>query len=184
MRHMISSAVIDLARDLSLNQLGNYSVEEGNDVLRKAIKEELGIEKWDGRAFRYNKDRIYEIVERTLDVAQPQTMKDVFGQYVDTQFVGWSQTAEFNIPPSRQLFQVATVSYGNGSVRKQELEVGGKLQVPTALRHITIRASWYEFVSGQIDWVRMITQMNDSFVHQIRMEIYDLVHIMNQYLIK
>lgn len=174
-KNTVSKAIIDLGTDLYFNKIQNYSLEESNQVLRNAINKELGVSEWTGRTFRHNKDRIYQIVESTLDVIQPKMLEDVFGEYVETRYVGWGETPEFNIPPSRKLFQVATVSYGNGSVRRQDLEVGGKMQVPTALRHITVYASWYEFVTGRIDWMNVINTMNESFVQQIRTEIYDLV---------
>lgn len=165
--------LIQMGIDLYNNKITDYSKEDANEAFRKALLDICGTEQIDYKSFRKHQMEVFEIVEETLDELIPQILDNQFDRFVESRNVNWGDEKEFIIPNVGKLFKVAIVSNGNGNLRRQEIDKGGKLSVPTKMRGVKIYAPFYSFLAGRIDWAKMVNLIAESYTANLRKEIFE-----------
>lgn len=167
--------VVKLAIDTYKGSLGEFSKEDANEALRKALVEiNGGSEKIDYKSFRRNKLEIFEIVEQALDVVVADYLESQFGEFVEIRNVALGDAIQFNIKDN-SLFKVAVVSDGTSNLRRQRIDKGS-LTVDTKIRGVKIYEEMTRFLAGRIDWVEMVNRVASSYNAQIATEIYQAIY--------
>jgi hypothetical protein len=166
--------VVKLAIDTYKGNLGNFSAASANDVLRSAIFEIAGTDKLDAKALRRNKVAIFEILEETLSVLISEGMENQFGDFAEIRNLELGDTNVFQVP-NRDLFKVATISEGNGNLRRQRLD-SGEFTVSTMNKGVKIYEEFTRFLAGRIDWNAMIDRVAKSYNQQMAEEVYTALY--------
>lgn len=165
--------LVQMSIDLYNNKITDYSREDANEAFRKALLDICETDQIDYKSFRKHQMEIFEIVEESLDKLIPQILDSQFDRFVESKDVNWGDEKEFTLPNIGKLFKVAIVSNGNGNLRRQRIDEGGRLSVPTKMRGVNIHAPFYSFLSGRIDWVKMVDMIADSYTANLRKEIFE-----------
>ena len=161
--------IVDLGIDLAKNQLGNFSKTEAEDSLRAIFTEILGEEKNMKRAIRANGAKLFTVMEDILDVMITEGIEDQFSDFVDLRNVAHGDRPVFMVD-DYHLFPVATISAGNNAIRRQRLE-RSPFTVPTGYKGIKIYEELERFLSGKVDWAKLISKVQASFNAQIGADI-------------
>lgn len=168
--------LVKLGIDLYKGSLGQYSKEQANEAFRQALIEMNGGKaKIDPKDFRRNKIEIFEIIEETLDQLINEVIDTQFNDFIDVRNLNWGDTVEFEVP-NRDLFDVATVVNGNGSLRRQRLGDGQKIPVSVQPRAVKVYEEMHRFLSGRIDWAEMVNRVAKSFEVKLADEIYGAIY--------
>lgn len=172
----MKTELVKLASDIFKNELGQFSKEQANETLRKALVElNGGKTKFDPKSFRRNKTEIFEIIEVALDEALNNIIDTQFNDFVETRNLNWGDTNEFLLP-NRDLFKVAMVADGTGNLLRQRLGDKGRLVVETHDYGIKIYEELHRFLAGRIDWVELINKVAKSFELQLAEQIYKSIY--------
>lgn len=172
----MKNELVKLAVDLYNGSLGQFSKEEANETLRKALIElNGGKDKFDPKSFRRNKTEIFEIIEVALDETLNNIIDTQFNDFVETRNLNWGDTNEF-ILPNRDLFKVAKVADGTGNLLRQRLGDKGRLTVETHDYGIKIYEELHRFLAGRIEWVDLINRVAKSFELQLAEQIYKAIY--------
>lgn len=167
--------VVKLAIDLYKGSLGNFSKEEANEVLRKALIDIAGgKETLTFKDFRRHKVEFFEILEEALSVLVSEGLENQFGDFAEVRNLAWGDTNVFTVPDTK-LFPVAVISDGNFNIRKNRLDTG-EFTVPTVTRGVAIYEELYRFLSGRIDWVEMVNRVSKSFETEMANEVYNAIY--------
>jgi len=161
--------IVDLGIDLAKGQLGNFSKSEAEESLRAIFTEILGEEKNMKRAFRANGHKLFTVMEDILDVLITEGIEDQFADFVDYRNVAHGDRPVFMVD-DYHLFNVATIASGTNALRRQRLERTGNT-VPTAYKGIKIYEELERFLSGKVDWAKLISKVQASFNAQIGADI-------------
>ena len=159
--------------DLYNNKITDYSQEDANEAFRKALLDVCGTDKITYRTFQLHDRELFALVSETLDELIPQILDNQFDRFVESKNISFGDQKEFIIPQIRKLFDVAVISYGNGNIRKQRIDEGGRLSVPTKMRGVKIYAPFYSFLAGRIDWIKMVNMIAESYTSKLRKEIFE-----------
>lgn len=168
--------IIDLALDLARGKVTQYSADEANEILRKALNDVLEFKdgKFDYRKFRKNKLEVFEILEEVLDVRIEEGLKNQFDRFVDYRSVAFGDKLQF-IPPNRELFRVDAIAGGTNNIRRQRLGEMQPFTIETGWYGVKIYEELERFLSGRIDWVDMINRVERSFANKITEDIFAAV---------
>jgi hypothetical protein len=165
--------LIQMGIDLYNNKITKYSQDEANEAFRKALLELCG-GKVDYKSFRRNKIAIFEVMEETLDALVSAILEDQFNQFAEVKNLAWGDTNTFIID-NTDLFEVATISDGNGNLRRQRLD-NGSLTVTTYMEGVKIYDELYRFLAGRIDWVKMVNKVARSYNNKIATKVYEAIY--------
>ena len=174
----MSKNIITLANDLAMNKVTDYSVEDSNEVLRKAFYDLLGMDEYNSkisrRAMRKHKLEIFEIIEEVLDASIDRDLRNQFEDWVEYRNLARGDKQSF-ITPDDQLFKVAIISDGNQNLLRQRVRGGQRVTVPTQNYGVKIYEELDRFLSGDVDWNAMIQNVSLSFALQIRDEVVSAI---------
>lgn len=165
--------LIQMGIDLYNNKITDYSQADANEAFRKALLDVCGTDKIDYKVFRKHKNDLFELVEETLDELIPQILDNQFDRFVESKNVNWGDQKEFILPNVRKLFDIAIISEGNGNLRRQRIDEGGRMTIPTKMRGVKIYAPFMSFLAGRIDWAKMVNMIADSYNAKLRKEIFE-----------
>jgi hypothetical protein len=168
--------LVQLALDTYRNILpNNFSQREADNTLRKAfIQANGGKETIDYKSFRRNKIAIFEIMEEVLQDLISEGITNQFDGFAEVRNVAWGDTPSFTIPdPS--LFQVATISDGNGNLRRQRLDTDKLTIVPETIG-VKVYEEFYRFLVGRVSWVDMVNKVRRSIEADIANKIYGAIY--------
>lgn len=170
----MSKNIITLANDLAMNKVTDYSVEDSNEVLRKAFYDLLGMEEYNSkisrRAMRKHKLEIFEIIEEVLDRSIDRDLRNQFEDWVEYRNLARGDKQSF-VTPHDQLFKVAIISDGNQNLLRQRVRGGEHITVPTQNYGVKIYEELDRFLSGNVDWNAMIQNVSYSFAVQVRDDV-------------
>lgn len=170
------NAIIDLAIDLAKGSVATYSKDEANDKLREALNKLTGSAdgKYDDKKFRRNKNQIFEIIEEVVDARVEEGIKDQFDQYVDYRSTAFGDKLSFT-PESDELFEVAKIAGGTNNLRRQRIAEGQPYQIDTDWYGVKIYEELERFLSGKVDWVKLVTRVETSFKAKITEQIFNAI---------
>ena len=163
---MEKQALNDLMKDIviSHNMSTEYSVI--NKTLREQMIEVIGTDKPTAKDMRKpDAFRVYELVEEFLaSEIQKSIAEDLqFAEYAN---VSWGDKRKF-ILENPDLFNVAIVASGNGNITRQRLQ-NGSVEIETSPMAIKVWASFKQYMSGEIDFPRMIEKVKGSYIAKIK----------------
>ena len=165
--------VIKLAVDTYNGELGQYSVEKADEILRQKLMEIAGTEKIDYKTMRKFKPEIFEVLEEAIEFLVVQGLTNQFESFVEIKNMAYGDTPIFTVEdPS--LFSVATIANGTSNLRRQRLD-SGAFTVDVATHGIKIYEEFYRFLSGRINWVQMVNKVSQSYNKDVALTIYNAI---------
>jgi hypothetical protein len=163
-----------LAYDVYQKNTGEFSVSSSEETLReKLIALNGGSTKINYKSFRRNKVEIFEAMEEILGILITEGITNQFDEFVELKNLAFGDTNFFMVEDYR-LFPVATVSAGNGNMRRQRMD-REPFQVSTKWKGVKIYDELERFLAGRVDWARMINKVARSFSAQISADIYKAI---------
>lgn len=167
----LKEVAIQAAHGATTTQFSNKDL---SDAVRKKMIEELGSDTLDYSTYRRRKHDLFEFIEETVAPIVNERTAEIFGQFAEYKNIAFGDQNKFFIEDIK-LFPVATISTGNGNVKRQRLD-SQELVVPMH----TIGAGVYEelvrFLAGRTDWARLTARLAESFVNDIAQRIGDALY--------
>lgn len=154
------------------NVQGNFSMRDSLETLRKALVDLNG----GSTKLSYKKIRdgecagLFSVVEEILQKTIVEGFQDndfLFQTLIDFKSVALGDENDFYIPDNDILYVVSDVSRGNQALRRQRIESGTHIQVPTTLKGIKIYEELDRVLSGRVDFNELIDKVARSFKQQI-----------------
>jgi len=163
---MNKQALKDLMNDIVVGKgmASDYSVI--NKTLREQMVEIIGTDRPTMRDMRKPEaSALFELVEEWLGAEIPKSIQEDL-QFAEYANVAWGQKRKFNLE-NPDLFNVAVVASGNGNVERQRMQ-NGSVEVTTAPMAIKIWANFKQYISGDIDFPRMVEKVKASYLMKIK----------------
>lgn len=177
---MLREQMTDLqkvAYDCYHNSVVKYSVAEGEDVIRKAIIDEIGeppkrkekMNRW----FEKNKTRFYELMEEVLEpLVRTPKMSD-FGNRILVETCDFGNKKTYKVK-NKRLFKVSQMATGVGMTDRQRMH-DSKLDTKMTRLGVKIYEEAFEFLVGNISWTELVNAVKDSFEHQTTMMVVQTI---------
>lgn len=162
-----------MSLDLYLGRTDQYSISESEDLLKESIIDACG-GAWTKNKFIDHRGAVYQILEDSLSIATGYLLYDNFEDMFDTHDLALGDTIDFYVEDT-SLFKVSAVSAGNRDIRRQKL-YGRKIPITTEKIAVKIYEDLDRFISGRIDWKKMIDRVAESFAHEIGIRAYNAVY--------
>lgn len=147
-----------------------------SDIMRAEMKEKIGLEEgkaFDFKAYRRNKVTLFEIIEEVIELAVGEGLTDQFDGLVETRNLALGDSLVFHVEET-EFFKVARIADGNSDLRRQKLD-NGQMTVSTSPKGIKIYTELMHFLTGRIDWNRMVQRLYDSIMKDKKERIYDAI---------
>lgn len=168
--------LIKLAKQNYKNRLPEqYSKNDTNEVLRQAfIDLNGGSTKLDFRSLRRNKVEMFEIIEQILEntVLEGLPEDSFFHQFVEYKNVALGDQNSFYVPDKTMLV-VSEIADGTTALRRQRLDVGQNISIPTSLKGIKIYEHLSRLLSGRVDFNEMLDALEKAFKLRINNDVYN-----------
>jgi hypothetical protein len=176
---MAKNAIVKLAVDLANNKVQKYSVDESNDVLRKAFADlmEFSLEGdgvIDRKTMRKHKVGIFELLEEIINETLHEGLQSQFEGFAEYRNLAWGDKNLF-VTPANSIFRVALVSDGNGNIRRQRLRDGQEFSVSLDTYAIKIGEDFHRFLASRVQWSDFMGGIAVSFKRDLTQRIYDAV---------
>jgi hypothetical protein len=169
--------LVKLARDIYSNRFNSekFSKNDGNEALRQAFIElNGGSTKLDYKALRRNKTEIFEILEEILQNTVLEGLADdnFFKQFVEFKNVALGDQNSFYVPDNTMLV-VSEIADGTQSLRRQRIDVGTNISIPTSWKGIKIYEHLSRLLSGRADFAEMLNRLEEAFRQKMNNDMYD-----------
>lgn len=157
---------------------GNYSKEDGMEVLRQALVDANGgSTKLDYRAIRDGKCNglfsiVEEIINKTVIEGLPESSPLM--NYVDMRNVKEGDSNVFELRDGG-VFIVSDIAQGTQGLRRQRLTGGAEVVVKTQLKGIKIYEEMRRVLAGRIDFNELIDKVSEAFERKMREDMYEAV---------
>lgn len=131
-----------------------------------------GSNKLDPRTFHRGTE-LYALVEEILPYIANEGLKgdEFFMNMVDERNLAEGDMNEF-WAQDKSLLMVSNIAHGSQAVRRQRLNAGSKISIPTQLRAIKVYEELRRLMAGRVDFATLIDRVGTSFTQQIRNDIY------------
>jgi len=167
--------IIKLAVDTRKNKIkGNFSKTDSLEVLREAFIElNDGSTKINYRSLRKNGAEMFEIIEDILQQTVLEGLPDdsFFHQFVEYKNLALGDQNSFYIP-DRTMLTVSEIADGTTSLRRQRLDVGTNISIPTSWKGIKIYEHLSRLLAGRVDFNEMIDALEKAFKLRINDDVY------------
>ncbi len=169
----MSKELVKLCIDTARGNVSNYSVKEGNEVIRQAFVDLMGTSTPSYRQFRENKNAIFAIIEETLEVLVNEGLENnpFFQEFVEYKDVAFGDKNEFYVE-DQSVLVVSEVARGTNSLRRQKLDIGDSFSVKTRPMAVKIYADLHRVLAGRLDWVDFVRKVEEAFKIQMAEEMY------------
>ncbi len=170
------SELVKLAKDVYKNRFNHekYTKDDAAEVLRnKFIELNGGSTKLDFKALRRNQVEIFEIIEEILKVTVLEGLPDdnFFKQFVEYKNLALGDENSFYIPDTATLV-VSEIADGTQALRRQRLDVGRNLSIPTSLKGVKIYEHLSRLISGRVDFNEMLNAIDEAIRRKINDDVY------------
>lgn len=168
---------VKLAVDCYKGNVQNYSSEDANTVLRKALIEmNNGKTHLDYRDIRDGKcPGLFSLIEEILSVTAVEGLQssDFFNALVDYRNVAEGDKNVF-VVEDRNVFVVHDAADGTQGTRRQRLSGRSEMAVPTGLKMVRIYEELNRVLSGRIDFNEMINKVSKAFSDKMLEDVFTL----------
>lgn len=151
---------------------GEFSAQDQSQAIIDGIVElNGGSNKIDIRNFHRGTE-LFAYVEEVLPYITNSGLKgdELFMQLVDERNLAEGDMNEF-WTEDKSLFLVGTISRGTQAVRRQRLNAGEKISIPTQMRAIKVYEEFRRLAANRVDWNTFIDRVSQSFMQDTRMRI-------------
>jgi hypothetical protein len=170
--------IVKLASDLYFNRVNTKfaaaDMEENKEVLRQElISANGGKTTVSYKDIRDNK-AIFQIIELILEATILSGFKDnpFFEQFVDYRNVKLGDQNSFYIPDN-SLFIVSDTAEGIYGVKRQRINKGQSVTVPTQLKTVHVYEEANRLLSGRMDIIEFLDKIEKSFMNRRGQDIYN-----------
>ena len=167
--------IVKLAVDNYHGTVKNFSADESNEVLRKALVDlNGGSDKITYKTLRNGASNgLFEIIEEILTrtVNEGLTGNEFFNQMVEFRNIALGDTNVFWVEDAN-LFRVDEIAEGHQGVRRQRIEGGTEVPINTRLYACKIYEELNRILAGRVDFNSMINRVGESFRQKLLNDIY------------
>lgn len=167
--------IVKLAVDNYHGTVKNFSADESNEVLRKALVDlNGGSDKITYKTLRSGASNgLFEIIEEILTrtVNEGLTGNEFFNQMVEFRNIALGDTNVFWVEDAN-LFRVDEIAEGHQGVRRQRIEGGTEVPINTRLYACKIYEELNRILAGRVDFNSMINRVSESFQQKLLNDIY------------
>lgn len=174
---MAYESIVKLASDLYFNRVDtNFAtadMQKNKEVLRQELIDING-----GKTTVSYKDlrdnkAIFQIIEQILEVTVLAGFKDnpFFERFVQAKNMKLGDQNSFYIPDN-SLFTVSDTAEGIYGVRRQRINKGQNISLPTQLKTIQVYEEANLLLSGRMDIVEFLDKIEKSFMNRRGQDIY------------
>ena len=170
--------------DVSKHDKENYALS--NEGIRIGLFDLMGLEptdKWgvkEIRAFRANRDKVYTLIEEVIDQSMPDFIRnnEFFDTFVDYKQVDFGEEQGFYVEDN-SLFTVSEFSGHHWDTRREKVEAGQSLTIPTKWYTVHFYAEFIQVMTGKVDFSRLIAKARKSilkfYADQVAASFYNAV---------
>lgn len=166
--------IVKLAIDAIQNKVsGNFSASETSETLRQALIEANGgSDKLNPKTF-HRGNAVYAIIEELLPYVTEEGLKgdEFFMNLVEYRNLAEGDEQDFRTEDKAD-FIVANVGHGTQSVRRQRLDAGESLTIPTQMKAIKVYEELRRLMAGRVDFNTFVNRVGNSMTRQLRDDIY------------
>lgn len=168
-------AIKRLALDFFHGKCEQYAKADTEVTLREALADLLDVKAYKNfrRAMQHEGHKVFAVMEDVLDDLLQEGIEDQFETFVDYKSVGIGDRPVFMVD-DYHLFNVAVIAAGTNNLRRQKLDRQA-FYVDTAYRGVKIYAEMEEYLSGKMDFAKMIARIQRSFNAQLGKDIHDAI---------
>lgn len=170
--------IVKLASDMYFGRVDtNFAasdMQKNSEVLRQELIDING-----GKSTVSYKDlrdnkAIFQIIELILEATVLSGFKDnpFFEKFVDYKNIKLGDQNSFYIPDN-SLFTVADTAEGIYGVRRQRINKGQNVTIPTQLKTVQVYEEANRLLSGRIDIVEFLDKLEKSFMNRRGQDIYN-----------
>ena len=173
---MENANVVKLAVDAYHGKVdGNFSLNDSMETLRKALVDlNGGSTKLDYKRIRDGKcNGLFSVIEQILQKTVVEGFADdaFFNELVEMKVTALGDVNDFYIP-GQTLFVVSDVSRGNQALRRQRIDDGEHVRIPTQLKGIKIYEELERVLSGRVDFNYFIDLVGKSMKQALYLDVY------------
>lgn len=151
---------------------GEFSAQQQSQAIVDGIIElNGGSNKLDIRNFHRGSE-LFAYVEEVLPYVVEEGLRNdhLFMTLVDERNLAEGDMNEF-WTEDNSLFLVGNIGWGTQAVRRQRLNAGEKISIPTQMRAIKVYEELRRLMSGRVDWNVFIYRVSHSFIQRTRQDI-------------
>lgn len=182
MKDTVRNLMFDLASNVEVfdeEQNRVVSTKEANDILRKAIFEELGLtEKSSPKQIKRALEseagkQFFAVIEELIDerVATGWHESEFFNEFVETKNLADGDANEFWADDDI-ILTVAKVAGSNHDLTIQKLGAGKPYSVPTSVYAVKVGSDIRLFLTGRKNWGEFVDAVAKAFRVEIQNEMY------------
>lgn len=175
---MAYDKIVKLATDMYFGRVDTNFATADNAKNAEVLRQEL-IDVNGGKTTVSYKDirdnrAIFQIIELILEATVLSGFKDnpFFEKFVDYRNLKLGDSNSFYIPDN-SLFTVADTAEGIYGVRRQRINKGQNVTIPTQLKTIHVYEEANRLLSGRMDIVEFLDKMEKSFMNRRGQDIYN-----------
>lgn len=149
--------------------------KDPNEVLREQLVQAAGGDPKLGlQSIRFVKPQFFAIIEETLNELISEGITTQLQDFAEVKNVGWNEKVRFHVPDN-DLFEVSRSSGNHKDFRRQRIN-GRYFEVDTEARSIAVYEELYNFLAGNVDWVNMVNRVAESYVQDMRTNVYQAIY--------
>lgn len=125
------------------------------------------------RALRDNGRQWFDIIEDTIDVSVTVGLQesDWFNDLVESKQIGYHDRQDFYIEEDGVLM-VAKAGTSHHDHTIQRLAAGQTVTIPTDLYVVKVGEDINRYVTGMVDWTKLVDAISKAFVKEIQTQVY------------
>lgn len=159
------------------------SKAEANEMIHNFSLQVLGISnpkdaKQVRRALRDNGREWFDIIEDTVDVTISTGLaeSDWFNELVESKTIGYHDRQDFFIEEDGVL-SVAKAGTSHHDHILQRLVAGQTISIPTELYVVKVGADINKYITGQVDWNKLVDAISTAYINTIQEQVYAQVSV-------
>ena len=169
--------IVKLAIDAYNGRVEKYSVDQSQDVLRKAL-----VEKNNGKNYLDYKDirdgkcqGLFTLIEEILSKTVVEGLQgdEYFNALAEMRNVAEGDSPVF-IVEDNSVFVVSEAADGTQGIRRQRLGGSTETTIPTTLKTVRIYEEMNRVLSGRVDFNHFINKVAESFKQKLLNDMYTL----------
>lgn len=148
---------------------GEFSAKEKSDAFIEGLRElNGGSNKLNAKTF-HRGNEVFDLIEELLPYVVESGLKSdsFFMSLVDERNLAEGDQNEF-YTEDHSLFVVGNVAKGSQAIRRQRLNAGEKITIPTTVHAIKVYEELSRLMAGRVDFNTFIDRVSQSFIQQIR----------------
>ena len=168
----IISEIQKLGLDAYKNPALRYNDVSADDAIRNIINEAVGGE-FNYYNFIDHKGKFFSVVAELIGLPIIEGLDGIFDGVTKTDTIAIDDVKVVEVEDN-ELFTVASIAKGNNDIRRQAI-YDKKVTVETDKLGVKIYVEFDKFMSGKINWGRLIQRVRKSFLSQVGALVYKSV---------